>query len=64
MARYSQLKENEIRELTIQYRLDLIKFQPIEGGAGNSSYLLQTNQGKFILTVCEISYSRVENLNK
>ncbi len=64
MARYSKLQENEIRALAIQYNLELINFTSIEGGAGNSSFLLSTAQGEFILTVFEISINRVVNLSK
>ena len=51
MARYTDLGEDEVFALAAQYGLSLQAFTPIEGGAGNSSYLLQSRQGEFVLTV-------------
>jgi homoserine kinase type II len=51
MARYTQLRENEIQEIAGQYNLIVAEAEAIEGGAGNSSYLLQTRQGEYVLTV-------------
>ena len=51
MARYAQLQKKDIREIAGNYDLALIKYEPIEGGAGNSSYLLRTRQGNYVLTV-------------
>lgn len=51
MARYADLGRHEVRGLADQYGLILDGFKPIEGGAGNSSYLLQSQQGDYVLTV-------------
>ena len=51
MARYTQLRENEIQEIAVQYNLTVAGAAAIEGGAGNSSYLLRTRQGEYVLTV-------------
>ncbi len=51
MARYAQLQKKDIREIAGNYDLTLINYEPIEGGAGNSSYLLRTRQGNYVLTV-------------
>ncbi len=51
MARYTQLQKNDIEEIAGSYDLAIINFEPIEGGAGNSSYLLRTRQGNYVLTV-------------
>jgi homoserine kinase type II len=51
MARYTQLPENEIQEIASNYGLTVSAFEAMEGGAGNSSYLLQTQQGSTVLTV-------------
>ena len=54
MVKYSQLQENDIQEITSNYELAVINFESLEGGSGNSNYLLHTEQGKFVLTVFEI----------
>ena len=53
MAIYTQLKENDIQEIVDHYDLTIIDFQAIAAGATNSSYLLQTPRGSFVLTVFE-----------
>jgi len=64
MAHYFKLKKNDIHEITCKYDLEVIAYNPIEGGAGNSSYFLRTNQKQYILTVFEINHSRVADLCK
>jgi homoserine kinase type II len=59
MARYTQLNEEDLQEITARYALTVVGFEPIEGGAGNSSYLLRTQQGSYVLTVCEGALTRV-----
>ncbi|MFT5193294.1 MAG: homoserine kinase type II [Cellvibrionaceae bacterium] len=51
MARYTQLEVTDIREIICQYDLTLVDFVPIDGGASNSSYCLQTDYGNYVLTV-------------
>jgi homoserine kinase type II len=51
MARYSHFKEKDIQEIANLYNLRGIDFDPIEGGAGNSSFLLRTRQGNYVMTV-------------
>jgi homoserine kinase type II len=53
MAKYTQLEQNDIQNIADHYNLTIITFESIEGGAGNSSYLLDTVQGKYVLTVCD-----------
>ncbi len=62
MAQYTHIQEHEIKSITRRYGLELISFGPIEEGSGNSSYLVQTFQGKYILTIFEIGLARVQNL--
>jgi len=64
MANYTALQKPEIHELAKQYDLSVTTYSPIEGGAGNSSYLLETQLGKFVLTVFEIGLERVTILEK
>ena len=51
MANYTILQNKDIQEIISFYGLTINSFRAIEGGAGNSSYLLQSNQGDYILTV-------------
>lgn len=64
MAKYSELEENEIQELAVKYDLDLVDYEPIEGGAGNTSYLLRARKSEYVLTIFEITMSRVVDLSK
>jgi homoserine kinase type II len=51
LARYLELGKNDIFALADQYGLTLQEFFPIEGGAGNTSYLLHSHQDKYVLTL-------------
>jgi len=53
MARYTQLHQSDIQKITADYNLVVTRFEVIDGGAGNSSYLLHTGNGKYVLTVCD-----------
>ncbi len=64
MAKYSLLQKKDIQTITNRYNLSINKFEYIDGGAGNSSYLLYTKQGKYVLTVFEISMARVAKMGK
>lgn len=64
MAQYTKLLARDIQEIVDQYALDLTHCLPIDGGAANSSYLLSTPQGKFILTICENAPTRVAQMNQ
>jgi len=63
MAEYTKLLEAEIQALAGRYELRVASYAPIEQGAGNTNYLLQTNRGKFILTVFEIEPRRVAQMS-
>ena len=64
MAKYSLLEENDIHTITNRYHLSTNTFEYIDAGAGNSSYLLYTKQGKYVLTMFEISLERVKKMGK
>lgn len=51
MARYTELTQSDIRKIAEFYNLVVTNFELIEGGAGNSSYLLYVQHGKYVLTV-------------
>ncbi len=53
MARYTQLQRSDIQKITTSYNLVVTDFEVIDGGAGNSSYLLHTPDGRYVLTVCD-----------
>lgn len=64
MAQYTKLSEDEIQEIAGRYELQIFSYEPIEQGAGNSNYLLNTNHGKYILTVFEIDPIRTAHMIK
>ncbi len=64
MAQYTELKEKETQKIATAYDLELVDYEPIEQGSGNSNYLLRTRQSKYVLTVFEIKWDRVANLVK
>ncbi|MDQ7089540.1 MAG: homoserine kinase [Methylococcales bacterium] len=53
MANYTQLTAHDIQAIANNYDLTVLNFESINGGAGNSSYLLQTRKEKYVLTVCD-----------
>ena len=53
MARYTQLQENDVQQIAIDFNLVVASFAPLEGGAGNSSYLRHTQQADYVLTIFE-----------
>ncbi len=62
MAHYTQLSSYDIQAIANYYNLTILDFESINGGAGNSSYLLQTTEEKYVLTVCD-DKTLVEALN-
>ena len=53
MAIYTQLNEQDIHLLAENYDLKIIEFSSLDGGNGNSSYILKTQQASYVLTVCD-----------
>jgi len=51
MARYVHIQENDIQEIGHSYNLTVTSFENIAGGQGNSSFLLSTPEGNYVLTV-------------
>ena len=51
MARYIQLRQSDIQKIVANYDLTVTDFEPIEGGAANSSYLLHSRESMYVLTV-------------
>ncbi len=53
MANFTQLKQDDIQNIADNYNLRVAEFESIDGGNGNSSYLLSTEKSKYVLTVCD-----------
>ena len=54
MAIYTKLSENNLKEFFLKYNLGkLLNYTGIQEGIENTNYFIQTNTGKFILTVYE-----------
>ena len=65
MATYIPLQERDVQKIAAKYNLAITKYEPIAGGAANSSFLLQARGKKYILTIFdEKSWSDVINLGR
>jgi len=53
MATYTKLNKQEIQSLADNYNLKIVEFSSLDGGNGNSSYILKTQQASYVLTVCD-----------
>ena len=54
MALYTQLNINEVQNIANDYGLGNINsYSPLSGGSENSNYLVTSEQGKYVLTICE-----------
>ena len=54
MAIYTKLSENNLKEFFLKYKLGkLLNYKGIQEGIENTNYFIQTDKGKFILTVYE-----------
>ena len=51
MARYTVLEEQDIDEIGRYYDLSIDAFEPLVGGAGNSSYFVTAENKSYVLTV-------------
>ena len=54
MAIYTKLSENNLKEFFLKYNLGkLLNYKGLQEGIENTNYFIQTDKGKFILTVYE-----------
>ena len=54
MAIYTKLSENNLKEFFLKYNLGkLLNYKGIQEGIENTNYFIQTDKGKFILTIYE-----------
>ncbi len=54
MAVYTKLEKNEIDKILLNYKIGILKkFEGIKEGIENTNYLIETNKGKYILTIYE-----------
>jgi len=64
MVQYLKLRESDIHKITSKYELNPVDYEPIEEGAGNTSYLVRTTKNQYVLTIFEIEQIRVAKLCK
>ena len=62
MAPYTNLQVSDIHKIAGKFDLNVIGYEPIEQGLGNSNFLINTGKGKHILTVFEIEPLRVTQI--
>ena len=53
MAKYTKLNQQDIQSLADSYELKINDFFMLDGGNGNSSYVLKTKNHNYVLTVCD-----------
>ena len=54
MAVYTKLSESDLKGFFLKYNLGtVINYKGIQQGIENTNYFIQTNKGKFILTIYE-----------
>ena len=53
MAKYTQITDQDIRIISKRYRIKINDFTPIEAGEANSSFLLDSDTTRYILTICD-----------
>ena len=64
MATFTKLIEADIHAIAARYQLKVVKYEPVEQGAGNTNYLLYTDFGKYILTILEVDDTQVINMTR
>ena len=54
MALYARLDESAVEGLTRRFGIgDITAFSVMDGGSENTNYCLETNSGKYVLTLCD-----------
>jgi homoserine kinase type II len=65
MAQHTLINEIDIRIIANRYRINVKDYTPIEGGEANSSFLLDSDDERYILTICDgKSLGEVDQLSK
>jgi homoserine kinase type II len=63
MARLTNLADRDIAVISSNYGLEIIRYQPVDGGDANSSFLLKVHEDDYVLTFYEKkSFSEVEHM--
>ena len=63
MSVYTQLNLEQVHTFAMQYGLEIIEIEPIQGGIENTNYFITTKNGQeFVLTVFEASCSLCYNI--
>jgi len=54
MQQYTRLKQDEIEVILSRYGIhNLVSFKMLSGGSENTNYLLDSDQGRYVLCICE-----------
>jgi hypothetical protein len=53
MARHTNLADQDIAVISSNYGLELIRYQPVDGGDANSSFLLKAHEDDYVFTFYE-----------
>ena len=54
MAQYSSLARHEIEVISANFNIkDISSFRVLSGGSENTNYLINAENGKYVLTICE-----------
>ena len=64
MTEYLKLNENDIRQILRKYDLKLSEYKFIEEGSGNTNFVVNTSENRYILTIFEIGHIRTKKLSK
>ena len=64
MTQYTILLKSEIQGIAGNFKLDVIDYELIEQGVANSNYLIDTNEGKYVVTVFEIKPKQIAYMSK
>ena len=65
MARYTHINDQDIRIIANRYQINVMGYTPIVAGEANSSFLLDSDDERYILTICDgKSLSEVDQLSK
>jgi len=59
MAEYTRLSDDDLNQILNNYDMgDLIRISVLKGGQANSSFTVETDKGKYILTICDEKNTR------
>ena len=63
MVRHTNLADKDIAAISDNYGLEIIRYQPVDGGDANSSFLLNAHEDNYVLTFYKKkSFTEVEHM--